>query len=92
MLGERVGKYIITACKKAKYFSITFDTTSDAGHVEQMSQIIRFVEIKRNSVDTKEGFIDFILSEVKRAEGITAVSYTHLDVYKRQRPYCRRAT
>ena len=71
LLGERVSKYIITACKKAKYFSIIFETTPDAAHVERMSQIIRFVEIKRNSVDIKEAFIDFIPLEVKTAEGIT---------------------
>ena len=64
-------KYIITACNKAKYFSIIFDTTPDAAHVEQMSHIIRFVEVKRNSVDTKQAFIDFIPLKVKTAEGIT---------------------
>ena len=37
----------------------------------QMSQIIRFVEIKHNSIDIKEAFIDFIPLEVKTAEGIT---------------------
>ena len=31
--------------------SIIFDITPDAAHVEQMLQIIRFVEIKRNSVN-----------------------------------------
>ena len=51
-------KYVITACKKVKYFSIIFDITSDAAHVEQMSQIIRFVESKRNSVDIKAPLID----------------------------------
>ena len=68
-------KYIITACKKATYFSIIFDTTSDAAHVEQIYQIIRFVEIKRNSVDIKGAFIDFIPFEVKTAEGITEAIY-----------------
>ena len=79
LLGERVRKYIITACKKAKYFSIIFDTTSDAAHVEQMSQIIRFVEIKRNSVDIKEAFIDFIPLEVKTAERITEAITSKLE-------------
>ena len=45
--------------------------TSDAAYVEKMSQIIRFVKIKRNSVDTKKIFIDFIPLEVKTTEGIT---------------------
>ena len=65
-------KYIITACKKAKYFSIIFDTTPDAEHVEQTSQIIRFVEFKRNAVAIKEAFIDLNPLEVKTVEGITS--------------------
>ena len=73
LLGERVRKYIITECKKAKYFSFIFDTTSDAAHIEQMSQLIRFVEIKCN-------FLIYI--------NLRPVSYTHLDVYKRQAYIC----
>jgi hypothetical protein len=36
-----------------------------------MSQIVRFVEIQRDSVEIKEAFIDFILLDVKTAEIIT---------------------
>ena len=71
--------YIITACKKAKYFSIIFDTTPVAIHVEQMPQIIRLAEFKRNSVDITEAFIDFNPLEVKTAEGITQAIINKLD-------------
>jgi hypothetical protein len=37
-----------------------------------MSQIVRFVEIQRDSVEIKEVFSDFILLDVKIAEIITA--------------------
>jgi hypothetical protein len=37
-----------------------------------MSQIVRFVEIQRDSVEIKKAFIDFIPLDVKTAEIITA--------------------
>jgi hypothetical protein len=37
-----------------------------------MSQIVRFIEIQRDSVEIKEAFIDFIPLDVKTAEIITA--------------------
>ena len=44
-----------------------------------MSQITRFVETKRNSVDIKEAFIDFNPLEVKTAEGITQAITSKLE-------------
>ena len=41
-------------CIRDRYFSIILDNTSDAAHVEQMSQIIRFVDTESNSVDIKD--------------------------------------
>ena len=29
------------------------------------------------------------MREARKKKDLTPVSYTHLDVYKRQRPYCR---
>jgi hypothetical protein len=46
--------------------------TPDNAHIEQTSQIVRFVEIQRDSVEIKEAFIDFIPLGVKTDEIITA--------------------
>jgi hypothetical protein len=70
LLGKRVRQTIISAIQKAKYYNI-FDTTPDNAHTEQMSQIVRFVEISE-TVEIKEAFIDFIPLDVKTAEIITA--------------------
>jgi hypothetical protein len=70
LLGARVRQTIISSIQKVKYYSIIFDTTPDNVHMEHMSQIFRFVEIQRNSVEIKEAFIDFI--DLKTAEIITA--------------------
>lgn len=40
------------------FFSILFHTTADPACVEQMSQNIKFVEVKRNSIDVKEKIIN----------------------------------
>lgn len=72
-LGDHVRSNIITSCKRAKYFSIIFDSTPDTSHDEQMSQVIRFVEVKQSSVEIKECFIDFISIKDKTADGIAEV-------------------
>lgn len=73
LLGEHVRKTIIASCKHAKYFGIMFDSTPDTSHEEQMSQIVRFVEVKQGSVEVRECFIDFVPIEDKTAEGIAEV-------------------
>jgi hypothetical protein len=72
LLGAKVRQTIISSIQKAKYYSIIFHTTPDNAHIEQMSQIVRFVEIQSDSVEIKEAFIDFIPLDVKTAEIITA--------------------
>jgi hypothetical protein len=45
-------------------------------HIEQMLQIVRFVEIHCDSVEIKEAFIDFIPLDVKSVEIIRAEKQT----------------
>jgi hypothetical protein len=72
LLGARVRQTITSSIQKAKYYSIIFDTTPDNAHIEQMSQIVRFVDIQRDSVEIKIAFIDFIPLDLKTAEIMTA--------------------
>jgi hypothetical protein len=65
LLEVRVRQTIISSIQKAKYYSIIFDTTAHNAHIEQMSQIARFVEIHHHSVEIKEAFIYFIPLDVK---------------------------
>jgi hypothetical protein len=46
--------------------------TPDNVHTEQLSQIVIFVEIESDSVEFKEAFINFIPSDLKTAETVTA--------------------
>lgn len=63
----------------AKYFSIIFDTTPDTSHEEQMSKVVRFVEVKYGSVEIKECFVDFVSIEDRTTEGIGDVIINKLE-------------
>jgi hypothetical protein len=56
---------------EAKYYSLIFDMTPDNAHIEQMSQIVRYVETQHDSLEIKEAFNDFIPPDVRTAEIIT---------------------
>ncbi|XP_065645673.1 52 kDa repressor of the inhibitor of the protein kinase-like [Hydra vulgaris] len=58
---------ILTSARDAKYFSIIIDCTPDAGHVEQMTMIIRFLDVISNpenvivaTASIKKHFLDFV--------------------------------
>jgi len=70
LMGEKVRNEIISKIKDAKYFSIIFDCTPDLSHKEQMSQIIRYLEVVDGQCCIKESFIDFIVSKEKTGHGL----------------------
>ena len=45
---KAIKQKILASARDAKYFSIILDCTPDAGHVEQMTMIIRFVDVISN--------------------------------------------
>jgi hypothetical protein len=53
-------KLFLKKIKDAKYFSIMFDCTPDTSHQEQMSLILRCVDISTNTIKIDEHFIEFI--------------------------------
>lgn len=71
LIGNEIKKEIISDIKKAKYYGIMFDTTPDISHVEQMSQVIRYVQIENRKVEVKESFLGFIPLSGKKASDIT---------------------
>ena len=60
ILGENVRRRIVMQVKKAKYFSMIFDSTPDMSHKSQTSQVLRYVMIDGDKVKVVESFIDFI--------------------------------
>jgi len=67
MLASAIKSEIIMKIKRAKYFSVILDCTPDASHQEQMSLIIRYVDLSSDGVCIEESFLGFI--DVKDTTG-----------------------
>lgn len=79
VLGRCVRTSILGEIKKAKYFAIMFDSTPDTSHVDQLSEVIRYVHISNGQVRVKEAFIDFMPLEGKTAAAIAEVILKKLE-------------
>ena len=71
VLGENVKKKIVDQVKQAKYFAMIFDSTPDLSHMDQTSQVLRYVLIEGSSVNVVESFVGFMETEGKTAEYIS---------------------
>ena len=67
ILRSKVKTEILTRIKRAKYYSIMFDATPDTSHKEQVTQLIRYVQIVDGKCEIAESFIDFVETEEKQA-------------------------
>jgi len=63
LLSTEIKNNIIKKIKYAKYFSIMLDCTPDASHQEQMSLILRCIDISTNTIKIDEHFIEFIKAD-----------------------------
>ncbi|KAG6931394.1 zinc finger MYM-type containing 1, partial [Chelydra serpentina] len=78
LLSNAIKQKILASAHAAKYFLIILDCTPDAGHVEQMTMIIQFVdrptsetENETESVCIKEHFLGFVLLTETNGAGMT---------------------
>lgn len=85
LLGTHVQNNILTDAKRAKYFSIILDGTPDAGHVEQMTLVLRFVitietdENHEGRVDVREHFLEFLSLQNTTGAGMADILSRTLD-------------
>jgi len=77
LMASEVKKIIIDKLKLAKYFSIILDCTPDVSHKEQMSLIVRFVDVSRCDIKVVEHFIEFFIVEDTTGKGLYTVLNFH---------------
>ena len=89
ILAQQVRKKIIAQVKKSKYFCIIFDSTPDISHKDQLSEVLRYVNMDGNEVKVEESFVRFIETKGKSAKEISELIFRQLENDEIQIDDCR---
>jgi hypothetical protein len=71
LMASEVTKIITDKLNLAKYFSVILDCTPHVSHKEQMSLIVRFVDVSHCDITVVEHFIEFLIVEDTTSKGLS---------------------
>lgn len=93
LMASKVREKIVEIIKKAKYYSVMMDCTPDVSHQEQLSMVIRIVNLKLENEYSEpkieEYFLDFINVESTTGLYLTNVLISKLNEYDIKLLDCR---
>ncbi|GKC60163.1 zinc finger MYM-type protein 1-like protein [Tanacetum coccineum] len=78
LLAREIRSTIIEKIKQAKYFSVILDCTPDTSHQEQMSMILRYVNVSSTCVSVEESFLGFLNVDDTTGQGLFDVTQAEL--------------
>ena len=70
MSAGEIKSAIVKKVREAKYFSVVLDCTPDISHEEQISLIIRYVDVLATPVKVEEFFLGFLKVDDTLGEGL----------------------
>ncbi len=79
LIGNAVRKSLVDKINNAPFWSIILDTTSDITRIDQLSVVVRWVDIRGESFEITESFLGFVEVTAADAQGLVSTTKKYLE-------------